>query len=260
MAVAFVQVTTGWQTTTAGAASENFTPNVGDTIIPLAVQGATGGSFTFSGTGTYSQIAAAAISNDEQGDCWAAAQNSAASGVSQAVTVANSATTGVAWVLDYSGVGSVAASYTTPQAPGAGTGAILGNSEVVPVGAVLVALCADTGASSGPAITSPSGTNRASSTSYGVTYCITEYAGTGAAIQPSFTSTNGASSGFVVEQFLLSPTGSPTVPVPPPNQFRFSAVAPLVPLAWIIARRQRLAWYQQDKKSRLFLPSWVRKR
>jgi hypothetical protein len=188
----------------APVASASFTPNAGDCIVVVGLDG-NGNSklITVSGTGTYT--VETGPNNDNNGDTEVGAANTNASGTSQTVTIGS--TTGdtcAGFGQDYGGVGSVSANFNLTNAPGTGSGAILGTSVTVPVNGVLIALCIDASNTTVP--TSPSGTNRGSGTiPGGQAYCWTEYAGAGAAIQPSFTSSAGGTDNFVIYQFLLKP-------------------------------------------------------
>jgi hypothetical protein len=112
--------------------------------------------------------------------------------------------------IQYSGVASVVSqaisNIGTP--PGTGTGAILGQSMTVNAGQILIACCSDVSGSpvQPQIITSPTGTSRGFNQFNPIT-AWTEYTGTGAAIQPSFTAPGGATDVYQVYQWLLSPTG-----------------------------------------------------
>jgi hypothetical protein len=261
MSIAFRQFITPWANTTP-AVSGSFTPNAaGDVLLVYGLDYTnTGVTLTFTGTGgTYSTLQT--INDNNVGATDAVGVCLSASGASQTATVASSTSGDFMYgaLLDYSGVGSVSGALAVVSGPGTGTGAILGTSVSVPIGSVLVAITADM--NGGTAITSPSGTNRASGTwpsGDPFEYCVTEYAGAGSAIQPSFTSASGDHD-FIVAQWLLSPSGGSSHPS---QFFLSSALAPLGALSWIIGRRNKLAGvrrsWRQDQKSRLFLPEYKR--
>jgi hypothetical protein len=108
--------------------------------------------------------------------------------------------------IQYSGVASVVSqaisNIGTP--PGTGTGAILGQSMTVNAGQILIACCSDVSGSpvQPQIITSPTGTSRGFNQFNPIT-AWTEYTGTGAAIQPSFTAPGGATDVYQVYQWLL---------------------------------------------------------
>lgn len=205
MAVEFVQFIGTWFSYSPGPSSD-FTADSGDTILVVGedyfVNNAT---ITFSGTGTYSTLDPPGNVNDNNNDTWALGINSSATAGSQTVSVVSGTDQIVGWAFEYSGVNSsdVVGNITLVATPGDGTGAILGVSQVVPVGGVLVALCVNINDSGDTLSSSISGTQRAAgNAAVSETYLLMEYAGTGAAIQPAFTTVDGADS-FIVAQYLL---------------------------------------------------------
>jgi hypothetical protein len=260
MSIAFQQFITPWSGTTP-AASGSFTPYAAaDVLLPFGFDFInTGVTITFSGTGTYSTLQT--INDSLAGATFAIGVNLDSSASSQTTTVTSSTSGDSMYgaLLDYSGVGAVSGAIVDRQSPGSGSGAILGTSVSVPIGSVLIAICVDMNL--GTAITSPSGTNRASGSwpaGNSFEYTVTEYAGAGSAIQPSFTSASGDHD-FIVGQWLLTPSGGSSHPS---QFFLSSALAPLGALSWIIGRRNKLAGvrrsWRQDQKSRLFLPEYKR--
>jgi hypothetical protein len=207
VSVAWVQTVTP-AGTTSPAVTGSFTPSAGDQIPVFGAN--TSGSattMTVTGTGSYSSLATL-LSDGATGKTLQPWANSNCSGGAQTVT--NTGATGNAmfiWAFEYSGATSVTAQTSVLRSsPGAGTGAILGTSVTVPAGAILLALCTCESTTTAT-ITSPSGTNRGSGTvASTLPYCVTEYAGAGAAIQPSFTCSVGASNSFAVMQILLQPS------------------------------------------------------
>ena len=204
MSVAWYQTITPWSAGSP-ATSGSFTAVAGDALLVFCMDNAAGSrTITFSGTGTYSRLDSW---NDSVADTEAIGANSSASSGSQTMTVAATSGDGMwGWAYEYSGVASISGTINEADSPGTGTGAITGTSVTVPSGGILIALCVNVSGGS-DAITSPSGTNRGSGANAGYTYCATEYAGTGGAIQPSFTSANGSDEDFVIMQFTLSPAG-----------------------------------------------------
>ena len=206
MAITFQSVLNYTVATAAGGVitSGSFSPNAaGDTLclfINNAASNANPSSIT--GSSTYS------VDTTSINPAIAVAHTLACAAGSQTYT--SNVTTGSTeriFTVDYSGVGGIT-SYNTnsPNNPGTGSGAITGTSVMVATGSVLVACCFNynTGTNT---ITSPSGTVRGNGlTSDNWEYCITEYAGAGSNIQPSFTSADGATERFMIAQIVLAPT------------------------------------------------------
>jgi hypothetical protein len=232
MTIAFKQLLP-YASGSSPATTGSFTPNAaGDALIEFALNPSGNSAISFSGGSTWSSIASGINPDTAVGvslPCAAGAQT-----VTMTATSANFHSFGI----EYSGVGSVSAPTPTFQVnPGTGTGAILGNAVTVPVGSVLLALCVnfDSGTNT---ITSPSGTNRGNGlTSDNFEFCITEYAGAGASITPSFTSADGATERFSVMQVLMTPAIAASSG---PNPL-FRMALPFAPLGWIIRRRQQRA-------------------
>jgi hypothetical protein len=117
-----------------------------------------------------------------------------------------------AFSLEYRGVQHSnpisSVSNITRSAPGTGSGAITGTAVSVPTGSILLALCINRSNHTN-AISSPTGTVRASGTSTALVdaYCITEYAGAGSNITPTFTdATNGGTDLYGIVQFIVAPS------------------------------------------------------
>lgn len=210
MSVSWVQTVAAWEGTSP-AASGSFTPAASDQLIVVQANfNNSGATAVVSGTGTYNQLGSY-LNDTLHGNTLGQAWNASSAASSQTATVTGGTGNAVGgWLWEYSGVASVTPNAVLDPSPGAGTGAILGTSVQVPVGAVLLALCFDCSSSGTAAISSPSGTTRGSG-AFPVllnNYCATEYAGAGASIQPSFTSSAGASHEYAILQFLLSPSGA----------------------------------------------------
>jgi hypothetical protein len=206
MAVAWVQTVTPWSATATTATSGSFTPTSGNALVAFCYGSGTL-SYSGSGTGTWTAIFQ---TNDSFGSPHGCGDNPTCGGGSQTITVHQTASTTVfGWAFEYSGAGSFSGTSNETDVPGTTSGAIKGTSVVVPTGSVLLALCADITGTGGSSISSPSGTNRGAATIGAVTYCVTEYAGTGAAIQPTFTDiNNGGTDDYFITQILLSPAGT----------------------------------------------------
>jgi hypothetical protein len=219
MAVAWVSTITPWGGISFTETSGNFIPTAGNALVVFnwaPFSGFTAGTPGFSGTGTYTTLTNVL---DLSSDAYASAHHLNCSGGSQSITVSWSGSPGGTggWAFQYSGVAQTPTGATNEtDSPGVGTGAILGVSVNVPTGSILLALCIDfTGQTAVPS--SPSGTNRGSGgstigSSIGA-YCVTEYAGAGVNIQPSFTAGIGTSTdSYFVIQMLLQPAAAAVGP------------------------------------------------
>lgn len=200
MAVTFQQILP-YNFGSGGFTSASFTPNAsGDTLPIFCLNSATNDLVTaMTGSSTYS-LDANRINPAEN----VIHVLSCASGSQTYTTTCAGGTTRI-WMIDYSGVGA-ANNFNTAftSNPGSGAGAILGTSVTVPSGSVLVAICVNNNTGTNT-ITATSGTTRQNGqTSDSWEFCITEYAGTGAAIQPAFTAGTGdGANGFAVMQMNL---------------------------------------------------------
>jgi len=203
----FALAQNGGPSVTSGAA----TPASGDVIIAQAAiwnEGSTSTAPTVSGTGTFAAVFP--FYNDGVQDDILIAMNSSASAVSQTVTATgHSPLVGGATTLAVSYTGANAAGVTGSHKqvsnPGGGTGAITGNAVSVPVGAVLLCYCTDAFNGNGQINAAGTGVTTIDSNS-GLGYCLTEYAGTGATITPSFTAVSSGtqtSAGIDVWQVLI---------------------------------------------------------
>ena len=214
MAIAYVQTLTPWEGITTGV-SAPFTPADGDCVIvtgadmvnypqTLLISGTLGASITI----PYAVLTPPGTFASDYGDTWQMAYQLEADAIAQTISVLTNGTGDytLGFALEYSGVASVAGTENPSAQPGTGTGAVVGASVLVPTGSVLLAIAVDEDPSS-PALTATAGTTRLSGQTavhlFG--YCITEYAGAGANIQPAFTSSNGATGYYEVTQFLLTP-------------------------------------------------------
>lgn len=204
MSVAWVQTVPEWDANGAPATSSAFTPTALNALIAFVLDGTSGSeTLTFSGTGsgTWNQFTPPGNVGDPNSNTFGAGANLSCGGGSQTITVGPSLPFG--WALEYSGVGSASASGVSRVAPGT---TISGTAVSVPVGSVLVAWCVNTSTVGAINLSaSPSGTNRAlgTTTIFGISYCITEYAGTGASITSTFTTSIGGDT-FDVIQILLT--------------------------------------------------------
>ena len=203
MAIVYVQTITAWGAAPEPLASGSFTANVSDCIL---VYGAdytvtSGVTIGFSGTGSYLVLTPPGQFSDVESEPSALGWNSSATAGSQTITVSSTGSGDlvVGRAVEYSGVSTVSAAETSQSKPGTGAGAILGTSVTVPVGSVLVAIAVDL--DGGGTVTATSGTTRSSDSAS----CVTDYAGTGAAIQPAFTGSNGANDHYIVVQWLMTP-------------------------------------------------------
>jgi hypothetical protein len=224
MAISFVGATSWGNVggSASGVASQSgLQPVAGDQLVGLGYMVETGGtaseSVTWSSNISPGWTAQGALQNPISTD-WA--QWSFSNGRTGAVETdtVTGAGTGITafWVdafeLEYRGIAASGTSQNISSVsragPGTGSGAILGTSVTVPAGSILLAFCTNRGNHTN-AISSPSGTTRRSGTSTALlsAYCITEYAGAGSAIQPSFTdSVNGGTDTYVVVQIILNPS------------------------------------------------------
>ncbi|MGH9302423.1 MAG: hypothetical protein ACRD0E_11135, partial [Acidimicrobiales bacterium] len=167
----------------------------GGNNISLSLSSTSGTYLIFNPPGPY---------NDDQTDSWAFLYQYNASAVSQTVT-ASGATGAFCFGLDYTGVASATIAVTETTNAG-GSGAIQGAPVTVPTGSTLVAVCLRLNSGS-DTISSPSGVNKfAGTTSWGTPACVTEYAGAGSSITPSFTSSGLVH--YLVVQFVLTPSSA----------------------------------------------------
>lgn len=209
-AVAWEQTITPWSAATPST-SGSFTPsNANDLVIVLTLDGGSSNVPGYSGTGggTWFNVGPTKALT---GFSVSFGANLTVTATSQTVTTA--ATAGsyreLGWV--YSAATSiVAAGSAIVVSPGTGTGAILGAPTFVPLGCILLACLIDT--TGAATLSSPSGTNRGNSSIGGTTFCITEYAGAGASITPSFTTSVGTQT-FDIIQVLIS--GLPVITAQP---------------------------------------------
>ena len=201
MASNYIQTIAIWSGTTTGT-SGSFSATAGDAILVYGSDFTAGSkTISFSGTGTYTVINPPGQFNDIELDSTALAANLSATAGSQTIAVTTSGTgdLAVGFAVEYSDVSAVTAAENSQSKPGAGAGAVLGVSVSVPTGSTLVAFAFDLDA--GGTVVATGGTTRSSTT----TSCVTDYAGAGAAIQPAFTGSAGASDHYIVVQFLLTP-------------------------------------------------------
>lgn len=203
----------------SGVASGSFTTGATSNVLVIfSDDGAGTTAPTYSGTGSGTWVTQYSSTTTNGHQAGVGYNLGPISTGSQTVTITDVLSAFPAgFPFEYSGVSSISnGSALSTATPGTGTGAILGTSIVVNSGSVLLALCFDSSGSG--TITSPAGTNRGAGTLGGRYYRVTEYAGTGAAIQPSFTSTAGGTDTFVVIQAIAAgvslPVVNPTGPMP----------------------------------------------
>ncbi len=213
MAIAFDQEITGTAGTQGNSplSSPSFTPAAaGEVALVCALDQTQNGTATMTITGTGGSFTN--INFDYSGSASTSqAYCLALSGAAQTVTAADSGAYVLLVGILYSGVGSLTTSHVVRTAPGTGTGAITGNSVVVPTGSVLIAICIDTGDNS--TIVNANGTLRGGGNGSAF-YVTTEFDGTGVAVTPEFTdATNGATDLYIVVQFLLSPPAGSSAPL-----------------------------------------------
>lgn len=109
--------------------------------------------------------------------------------------------------FEYTGVNTASNWAVTQNVnPGLGVGAILGASVSVPTGSTLVAACID--AINSETITGVTGTSRDNSV-FNPSFRLVDYPGTGAAIQPTFTTSANGTGNFFVFQVVLNIVASP---------------------------------------------------
>lgn len=214
MAVAFVNLVPQWGSASPSS-SGSFTPaGAGNTLVVAALDGTGAGkTFTFSGTGSYSQLTPPGNQNDSGGNTVAAGVNLSCSSGAQTATIAATAGDGIyGLVIEYSGVSTATSvSVVSTATPGTGSGALVGTAMTVPSGGMLVAVVMNVSTGNGT-ITQTAGTQRGSggngaNTWNGQGWNATDYAGSGGSITPAFTCTAGGTDTFDIWQFLLSPPG-----------------------------------------------------
>jgi hypothetical protein len=185
------------------ATSGSWTPYAANDVA-IVFSSNSGSTITISGTGTYSAVSPPGTFEDNNFTYWNLSANTALSAGAQTTTVTASGGNLNGFLLEYSGAGtSLTGAKTLTNTPGTGSGAIQGTAVTVPSNEILVAFFEDTSSLSGGTITSPSGTSRASGSWNGFAFAVTEYAGTGASITPSATSSTGGTDNFVVIQVLI---------------------------------------------------------
>jgi hypothetical protein len=109
--------------------------------------------------------------------------------------------------IEYSGVGSITNSVMTNlSAPGTGAGAVAGVSVTVPSGSLLLATPVDISAGNETLTTATGGSTNRGSSAVNPIYDWAEWVGTGAPIQPTFTTSANGTNNYVVIQFILNPT------------------------------------------------------
>jgi hypothetical protein len=116
--------------------------------------------------------------------------------------------------IEYSGVGSITNSVMTNNAsPGLGAGAIVGASVTVPTGSLLISSPSEGSMNETITVATAGSTNRGSSAANPVYYWA-EWQGTGAAIQPTFTTSANGTLEYTVWQFILNPLNFSSGPLP----------------------------------------------
>jgi len=186
------------------ASSSSWTPYAANDVA-IVFSSDSGSTITISGTGTYSAVSPPGTFEDNHFTYWNLSANTALSAGAQTTTITASGGNLNGFLIEYSGAGTslTGAQTTITSPPGTGSGAIQGSAVTVPSNQILVAFFVDTNNLSGGTITSPSGTSRASGSWNGYPFAVTEYAGTGASITPSATSSTGNADNFVVIQVVV---------------------------------------------------------
>lgn len=199
--MAWEQTITPWSAATPST-SGSFTPsNLDDLVIVLTLDGGSSNIPAYSGTGGGAWFNVGPT-KALTGFHVSVGANLTVSATSQTITTA--ATAGsyreLGWV--YSAATSISdAGAAIVTSPGTGTGAIVGSPVFVPTGCILLACLIDT--TGAATLSSPAGTNRGNSSIGGTPFCITEYAGSGAFITPTFTTSVGTHT-FDIVQILIS--------------------------------------------------------
>jgi hypothetical protein len=214
MPVAFQQAITSGSLWGGNSPSQSpvITPkSVGDMMmLIIACEGGTGVSFTLqSNNNTGSPFYTQNSFNDTSSISWGELITQSCAGGPQVLTLTDSIGNYDATylMLEYSGIANITnSSVLQVTNPGTGVGAIQGTSVTVPANSVLVAACIDPNYID--TITSPSGTQRAQFI-FNPSTCAVDYQGTGAAIKPTFTTSNANTINYyVIWQYILNPQTS----------------------------------------------------
>lgn len=227
--VVYKQTVTGWNGATT-AVSGSVTATAGDYIIVwggtlysgdlITLSASIDGSYSY--VGQQSSFAGGAANKYGQGypiqtitnvasGMTAAWAQAVVSGSAQTYTITSpfgsTGVVGLAW--EYANVGFVELFSYYIISPGTGAGAVTTGSVTVPDHGILLSLCVDNSQTTA-GISSVGGTNRgtgsiqASSGGYPITYCATEFVGTGVPVTPAFTTTFGTDS-YIIYNFLMHP-------------------------------------------------------
>lgn len=189
---------------TSGSVTPNNTGNYFG-FVNLTADGANENiQMTSSAGGTYTSQAQF---NDPTPATWAYINCLACAAGAQTFTVTENSSGFVAiyYGFEYSGIASVSNCFITNNvAPGTGAGAILGVSVLVPTNSLLIAVCMEP--INSETITAAAGTSRDSSV-FNPSFIHVDYAGTGASIQPTFTTSANAGAGtnYLVFQIIAAP-------------------------------------------------------
>jgi hypothetical protein len=222
MSVAYVQTLAQWSANGAPAISGSFTPTAGDTLLVYSLDGSANTEvFSYSGTGSgsWSQFNPPGNMGDVNQNTASCGFNLLCGGGSQTITTDSTPNhQSTNWGFEYSGVISASASGTTQSNPGT---TISGTPVTVGVGSILLAICFDS-STVGATLSmsaSPSGTNRGLgvTTFYQLSYCITEYAGAGGSITPTFITSIGTDV-FDMMQILMVGGAGGNISGPLPKQ------------------------------------------
>lgn len=209
MAVAFVryEIPTGTIPTTFGS-----TTTIGDQLYCMLFTNSTGsGTFSMNGTtSTFSNVLVSGSANftDGHGDTYSLWASPSAAGGAETfnVTQPSGATMLSTIEMEFSGgVSTKSPLYTTTASPGAGAGAVLGQSVTVTTGDLLAVCCWNADAfGNAPTVNTAGSTAVATDNNLQVVYWI----GSGAAIQPNFTAGVGdETTPHQVVQWIVSATG-----------------------------------------------------
>lgn len=173
---------------------------------------------TVTGTqGTYSLVTPPGRNNDADGDGMAIFSNPSAVASSQTytLTAAGSAGNSLYGVLmEYTATNSLSSGVATVRTGITSASNILGSAVTVPTGSTLVAICWSS-LSSTDTITASNGTSRWQIHDGVGGFTVADYAGSGASVTPTFTSTEGTGD-YMVVQVMLNPL---TTNAPPAGVF-----------------------------------------
>ncbi len=224
MSINWVQNLPPTESGTSPATTSAFTPNANNTLVAFGVlYPATTPTFSGNGSGTWQIVTPPGNYNDTAGDTEAIGYNISCGGGPQTISLAGTGATFVSIIgFEYANVSTLIKGNATVATNGSAANTVItGQSVTVNVGDILLAYCQDIAASGYTLNTSPSGTNRGFGLTGGLVYCVTEYAGTGGTITPSFKSnTAGGSTSYIITQVVMTAKTAGTIF---PNLFKIYA-------------------------------------